>query len=211
MRSGLFQSTRLVAVRILMALPIPEACRMSVRVLFAMLLAAPLFAADPEPTKEFRVKDDRATLGGKPIKLWGLRCGNALYDDTISERHIKNLDNMAAHGINAIGVYIQGSNGGFPDAEAGLNGYTRFGKIKPAVGKRLEELIREADKRGMVVMVGLISPRKDQMLYDEDAIQTAVEETAKWSGRIGDTICSASNKAGKTVARGLRFRTGRAG
>ena len=110
---------------------------MSVRVLFALLLTAlPMFAADPEPTKEFRVKDDRATLGGKPIKLWGLRCGNALYDDTITERHIKNLDSMATHGINAIGVYIQGSNGGFPDAEAGLNGFTRYGKIKPAVGKR---------------------------------------------------------------------------
>ena len=147
---------------------------------FISLFTAMAPAADPEPTKQFSVKDDRSFLGGKPVKLWGLRCGNALFDDTVTERHVKNLDNMAAHGINCLGVYIQGANGGFPDAEAGLNGYTRFGKIKPAVAKRLESLIREADKRGMVVMVGLISPRKDQALYDEEAIQTAVMETAQF-------------------------------
>ena len=45
---------------------------------------------------------------------------------------------------------------------------------------RLEWLIREADRRGMVVMVGLLSPRKDRDLIDEKAIQQAVQQTAKF-------------------------------
>lgn len=137
-------------------------------------------ADPPKPTRTFEVKDDRAYLDGQPVKLWGLRCGNALYSPAVTERHIRNLDNMAAHGINCLGVYIQGTNTGWPDANIGLNGFTRDGKLKPAVADRLELLVREADRRGMVVMVGLMSPRKDQEFYDETAIKRAVEESARF-------------------------------
>lgn len=136
--------------------------------------------ADETPTREFEIKNDRAFLGGHEVDLWGLRCGNALYSDAVTERHIRNFDNMNAHGINFIGVYIQGANTGWPNPEAGLNGFTRRGKLKPEVAKRLELLIREADKRGMVIMVGICSPRKDQDFYDDGAIQNGIEETARF-------------------------------
>src|SRR5262249_30017561 len=141
-----------------------------VAVLMGWRLAGVAVAQAP-PTREFAIRDERAYLGGKPVRLWGLRCGNALYSRSVTERHINCLDMMVAHGINLIGVYIQGTNGGSPNPDAGLDGYTRDGKIKPEVAERLERLIREADRRGMVVMVGLLSPRKDQDLYDEAAIK----------------------------------------
>ena len=136
--------------------------------------------ADDEPpaTREFEIRNDRAYLGGHPVNLWGLRCGNALYSTVVTERHIRNLDNMAAHGINTIGVYIQGSNTGWPDPQQGRNGFTRDGRLRPEIAPQLENLIRQADRRGMVVMVGLFSPRKDQEFYDEAAIRQAVEQTA---------------------------------
>jgi hypothetical protein len=137
-------------------------------------------AEEPVATREFEIKNDRPYLGGQPIDLWGLRCGNAQFSEAVTERHIRNFDNMNAHGINMIGVYIQGANGGWPNSEAGLNGFTRDGKIKLAVAARMERLIREADKRGMVVMVGLISPRKDQDFYDEAAIQNGIENAARF-------------------------------
>ena len=87
---------------------------------------------------------------------------------------------MIAHGINLIGVYIQGGNGGWPDVNAGRNGYTPEGEIKPEFGRRLEWLIREANKRGMVVQVGLLSPRKDQELKDEAAVRHAIEGTGQF-------------------------------
>lgn len=133
---------------------------------------------DPAPTREFEIRDDRAFLGGQPFEMWGIRSGNALYDDAVAERHVRALDTMAAHGVNAIGVYIQGSNAGYPDPDAGHDGFERDGRLKPAFADRLERLVREADRRGMVIMVGLMSPRKDQDLYGEAAIQKAVEETA---------------------------------
>ncbi|HEV3167418.1 MAG TPA: hypothetical protein VGZ22_25635 [Isosphaeraceae bacterium] len=134
----------------------------------------------PPATREFSIKDDRPYLGGEPVELWGLRCGNALFSEAVTERHINALDNMTAHGINLIGFYIQGSNAGWPNPEGGLDGFTRQGRLKPEVGQRLERLTREADKRGMVVMVGILSPRKDQDLYDDDAIRQAIQESGRF-------------------------------
>ncbi len=137
-------------------------------------------ADEPVETREFEIKADRPWLGGREIDLWGIRCGNALFSEAVTERHITNLDNMAAHGINLVGFYIQGANAGWPNPEAGLNGFTRDGRIKPEVAQRLERLVRALDERGMVSMVGLISPRKDQDFYDDAAIQRAIEETGKF-------------------------------
>ncbi len=153
-----------------------------------LVLVAPSRSAEPKddpatPTREFEIRNDRPFLGGHPIDIWGLRCGNALYSPAVTERHINNLDNMVAHGINCIGVYIQGANAGYPDPEAGLDGFRRDGRLKPDVAKRLEWLVRQADQRGMVVMVGLLSPRKDQDLYDDGAIQRAIEEAGRFLER----------------------------
>lgn len=134
----------------------------------------------PPPTREFEVRGDRACLGGHEIDLWGIRCGNALYSQTVTERHVRALDTMAAHGVNAIAVYLQGSNGGWPDADAGLDGFRRDGTLKPDVAQRLEWLVREADRRGMVVCVGLFSPRKDQRLEGETAIRQAIQDTGRF-------------------------------
>lgn len=140
-------------------------------------------ADDPQPTKEFEIRGARPFLGGQEIQIWGLRCGNALMSQAVTERHVRNLDNMAAHGINCIGIYIQGSNGGWPDPDAGRNGYTPAGTLKPDFARRLEWLVREADRRGMVVMVGLFSPRKDQELQGEPAVRRACQETAMFLTR----------------------------
>lgn len=139
----------------------------------------PLQDATPA-TRVFEVRDDRAFLGGEPIKIWGLRAGNALMSPNITERHVRALDELVRHGINTIGVYLQGSNGGYPDPAAGRNGFRSDGRLRPEFAERLEWLIREADARGMVVQVGVISPRKDQELVDEAAIQRAIQETGRF-------------------------------
>lgn len=131
-------------------------------------------------TKKFEIQNHRPYLAGHEVDLWGLRCGNAFFSDAVTERFIRNFDNMNAHGINLVGAYIQGVNAGFPDGNAGLNGFTRHGKLLPEVARRIEWFVREADQRGMVVMIGVIAPRKDQDFYDDKAIQTAIEETARF-------------------------------
>ena len=131
-------------------------------------------------TKEFEIRNDRSFLGGHEVDLWGLRCGNAFYSDAVTERFVRNFDNMNAHGINVIGAYIQGVNAGHPNGDAGLNGLTRHGELKPEIQRRIEFLVREADERGMVVMIGVLTPRKDQDFYADEDIQAAIENTARF-------------------------------
>lgn len=148
--------------------------------LLSLLVMSSAVSQDPQPTKEFEIRGDRAFLGGHEIDLWGVRSGNALYSPTVTERHVRALDAMNAHGVNAIAVYLQGSHGGWPDGEAGLNGFERDGSLKPSVASRLEWLVRECDRRGMVVCIGVCSPRKDQVLEGEAALQRAIQETARF-------------------------------
>ena len=142
-------------------------------------LIVPKPAEPQHETKSFEIKQERAFLGGHEVDLWGLRCGNAFFSDATTERFIRNFDNMNDHGINFVGAYIQGVNAGYPDGNAGLNGFTRHGKLLPEVARRIEWMVHEADKRGMVVMIGVITPRKDQDFYDDNDIQMAIEETAR--------------------------------
>jgi hypothetical protein len=136
--------------------------------------------AEPDrEMKAFEVRGDRAFLGGREVDLWGLCCGNAFVSDAVTERYIRNFDNMNAHGINFVGACLQGVNAGFPSGDAALNGFTRHGQLLPEVARRAEWFVREADKRGMVVMIGVITPGKDQDFYDDAALRTAVEETAR--------------------------------
>lgn len=144
----------------------------------AMPVAAPA-ADEPVSTREFEVRDGLPHLGGEPVKLWGLRCNNGLMSPAVTERLVNNLDNMTAHGINLISVALQGTNGGFPNVNAGPNAYTPDGRLIPAFAERLEWVIREADKRGMVVCVGLMMPRKDELLKDEAAVRRGIEEVGR--------------------------------
>ncbi|MCC7014161.1 MAG: hypothetical protein IT454_16505 [Planctomycetes bacterium] len=152
----------------------------------ALASAACATLPDPEPqasskvaaTREFEIRGEQAYLGGAPVKLWGLRCNNALLSPAVTERLINNLDNMAQHGINLISVALQGTNGGFPDVDAGPNAFTSDGKLIPSFGRRLEAVVRAADARGMVVCVVLMMPRKDQLLRDEAAVRRAFEACA---------------------------------
>lgn len=136
----------------------------------------------PEPptaTKELEIIENAAHLGGKPIQLWGLRCVHALRERELAERLVAQLDNFTAHGLNLISIYMQPAHGGHPDIQAGVNPFSEAGELDPVFARRLEWVAREADARGMVILLGVITPIKDQELADEAAIQKAIEETAR--------------------------------
>jgi tripartite-type tricarboxylate transporter receptor subunit TctC len=140
------------------------------------------------PTTEFDVRNGRAYLGGQEIKLWGIRAATAMMSTAVTERYVRNLDNMAAHGLNSILVYVQGGNTGWPVEWGAKDGFEPDGRLKPAVAERLEWLIREADKRGMVVGVGIFTPRGVRLLptvaggkdVDQTIVKRALHETGKF-------------------------------
>ena len=149
----------------------------------ATLLAAGLPCvpmAQELPTKLFEIKNDRSYLGGNEIKLWGIRGGNALMSPAVTERFVRNFDNMAAHGINGFIVTVMGTNTGWPEEWAARNGYEPSGAFKPATAQRLEWLIREADKRGIVVGVTIFTPRNVANMNGEEAFKRSLQETGRF-------------------------------
>jgi hypothetical protein len=145
--------------------------------LLALAATGTGLAAD---TKPFEVRGERAYLGGNEIKLWGIRGGNVLMSPAVTERFVRNLDNMAAHGINGLIVVVSGTNTGWPDEWQARNGFEPDGRLKPAFAQRLEWLIREADQRGMVIGVTVLSPRVDQDMLGEAGIKGAIQATGRF-------------------------------
>ena len=135
-------------------------------------------AAQP-PTKKFEVRGERSYLDGHEIKLWGIRGGNVLMSPAVTERFVRNLDNMAAHGINGLILVVSGTNTGWPDEWLARSGFESDGRLKTAFAQRLEWIIREADRRGMVIGVTILSPRTDQDLDGEAGIKGAIQATGR--------------------------------
>ena len=165
--------------------------------LHALLVVAALWGVPslttqdaPVPTREFEVRSGLPHLGGRPVQLWGMRCNNALLSTAVAERLINNLDNMAAHGINLISLSLQGTNAGFPDKEVGPNAFAPNGHLIPSYARRMEWIVREADRRGMVVCITLMMPRKDQLVRDEAGVRRAIEETGRYlhEHRLGNVF-----------------------
>lgn len=134
----------------------------------------------PVPTKKFEIRNERAHLGGHEIKLWGIRGGNALMSPAVTERFIRNFDNMAAHGVNGFLLTVMGTNTGWPEEWGARNGFEPDGRLKPEFAQRLEWLIREADKRGMVVGVTVFTPRNVANMQGEEAFKRSLQETARF-------------------------------
>jgi len=162
---------------------LPPLLRGSVLLAAALAFLTPALLAQasaPAPTKKFEVRGDRAYLDGHEIKLWGIRSGNALMSPAVTERFVRNMDNMAAHGLNSLVVVVSGTNTGWPDEWLARNGYNADGSLKPAYAQRLEWFIREADRRGMVVGVTVMSPRVDQDVNGEEGIKGAIQSTGRF-------------------------------
>jgi hypothetical protein len=156
------------------------AAALAVSALGSARLAAQDMPLPATPTKRFEIRNDRAWLGGREMKIWGIRSANGLMSQAVTERLVRNLDNMTAHGINAVNVYIMGSNTGWPEEWGARNGFERSGALKPEFAERLEWLIREADRRGMVVGVGIFTPRNVANLDGEDAYKRALQDVGRF-------------------------------
>lgn len=90
---------------------------------------------------------------------------------------------MAAHGINAVLVYLDGGNTGWPNSWIQHRGLGPDGALDAVAAERLEWLIREADQRGMVVGVGLFTNRTASLLAQADGTKAIDEAAAKPLGR----------------------------
>ncbi len=78
------------------------------------------------------VSGSQILLDGRPIKIIGLRCSNALISDVTTDDLIAALDRYRSYGVNTVSVFLMGS---------------RFGNVKgtisgePMTGRRLPGIV----------------------------------------------------------------------
>ena len=127
----------------------------------------------------FSVKGKKVCLNGNEFKVIGLRCSNALVSDGDVAELIDNLDVFKSYGVNTVSVFFMGSR--FGD----VKGYRPDASIDPVYAARMARIIEQADRRGMVVLVGCLywsnSRAKEDLGYWKQVhANEAVANTVRW-------------------------------
>ena len=86
------------------------------------------------------------------------------------------------HGLLAVTLNFQG---GSPEGYSSFqpwenNAYEANGNLRPAFAERMDRIVKEADKLGMVVILGFFYFGQDERLTDENAVIAAVDNSVSW-------------------------------
>ncbi|MFO8006842.1 MAG: hypothetical protein R6V05_03810 [Candidatus Brocadiia bacterium] len=125
----------------------------------------------------FAVAGEKTVLDGRDILLKGLRCSNALISDATTDDLIAHLDEYRSYGLNSVSVFFMGSR--FGD----VKGYNEDATLSPDHAARMGRIIRAADRRRMVVLVGCLywgNSRAKWESWTQRQANQAVANTARW-------------------------------
>lgn len=148
------------------------------RVLFALAIVASSTATEAGKYV-FGVRGDQLLLNGRPLKLIGLRCSNALISDQTAKDLVEQLPAFRNSGINAVSVFFMGSRYG------DVKGYRPDASLDPVYAARMGRIIQAADELGMVVVVGCLywsesRAKEDLGKWKQDDANRAVANTVRW-------------------------------
>lgn len=115
--------------------------------------------------------------------------------DDNTDRLIRELDNYRSHGVGGIVVSLQGGDPGYSEERNGVSrgssadlgqssgalvsAYRPDGSLKAAWMERLDRLIEQADRRGLVVCLVLFQEDQDEVLSSPEAIVAAAGNVAR--------------------------------
>ncbi|MDZ7384760.1 MAG: PKD domain-containing protein [candidate division KSB1 bacterium] len=135
-------------------------------------------------------------LDGKRFDMWGVRTVNALWDEETTARFLEALPEYKRHGVNTVGINLQGGHPGFErDPSTGKwysnSAFNSDGSLKPEYMGRLRRILERTKELDMVVNVGYFYQRQcrkaaltqglDRDHWDSDqAIYRAVREATAW-------------------------------
>lgn len=117
-----------------------------------------------------------------------LTAGNFIYPDTKKwdpERNtrefIQAMPSWQKHGLLSFTINLQGGSPlGYGNKGWINSAFDSTGNLKEAYMNRLEKILDEADKLGMVPIVGLFYFGQDQILKDDAAVKNAVKNAVEW-------------------------------
>ena len=130
------------------------------RKLFPIILLLILVPCAPASAGDtLSVDGTRFLLDGRPFDMWGVRVVNALWDDNETQELIDAMPEYLLHGVNTVGVNLQGGYPGFNiDPQTGKwwenNSFNSDGTLKPEYMERLRLILERARELNMVVNLG---------------------------------------------------------
>jgi hypothetical protein len=123
---------------------------------------------------EIRIEGESFRLDEKPFKPWGIRVASGVNTEEDTQHLLDQLDDYQRHGLNSLTVFYQGSSGGYS------NPFSADGsEIDPACQSRLERVIRAADDRGMMVIVGIFYQRAKFPFRTRQAVREVVRRVTQ--------------------------------
>ncbi|HSH19716.1 MAG TPA: hypothetical protein VLA03_04655 [Draconibacterium sp.] len=99
-----------------------------------------------------------------------------------TDEFIAAMPEWRNHGLLAFTINFQG---GSPEGYSRVqpwenNAFEPDGTLRPAFAERMDRIIVEADKLGMVVILGIFYFGQDERLTDENAVLAAVDNSIDW-------------------------------
>ena len=135
-------------------------------------------------------------LDGTRMQLWGARTASATKDDAQANHLIAQLDDYKSHGVNSVTVFYQGCRG------AKYDPFSSDGRtINAGHEARMEKIIKAANDRGMVVIVGLYYFAAPLNAKDGAAVRTTVKTVARALKPYRNIIINIANEQNSTEYR----------
>lgn len=98
-----------------------------------------------------------------------------------TEEFVAAMSDWRSHGLLAFTLNLQGGSPlGYGNHGWVNSSFDSSGELKPAYVARLEKILNEADRLGMVVILGYFYFGQDQVLEDEKAVLNAVDNITAW-------------------------------
>jgi hypothetical protein len=157
--------------------------RTIIRVLAACCLTTwvwPAQAGEQVTTHSITVSGTHFLVNGEPFPFTGISFFNAIYNPTFnksSEERMKWLGKFRRYGINVLRIWCQwDSKRGFADAGPESTMYSPGGELRGQPLQTLKEILKDADRTGMVVQLVLFAQESwhDGIRLRPDAADKAV-------------------------------------
>ena len=152
------------------------------------------------------VRGDVILFDQQETKILGLRCSNALMSDQTTEDLIDAFDLYREYGLNTVSVFLMGSR--FGD----VKGFLPDGSLNPLYRDRLERIIRAANQRAMIVIVGCLywstSKAKEELSHwTQIDADRAIANTATWLKKLDfhNVILDPDNEGMAVRAKGWKI------
>ncbi len=151
-----------------------------------LIAASAILAVDSKAVDKttFAVRGDELLLDGKPFKIIGLRCSNALISEETTDDLIEHFPAYRESGINTVSVFFMGSRYG------DVKGYRPDASLDPVYADRMARIIKAADEQKMIVVVGCLywstsKAKEDLGEWEQQDANHAIANTVRWLSRSG--------------------------